>query len=173
MKKRVWIDASFSEKETDAVIRAFQTIECSTNYSLVQFEFVKNATIGDYYRMKLQPSIVVINSISTDPRIKASDRRLAKDHKGKYTAGLYLSQEDIPTILLPRDRLKTGEFYQVVIHEAIHAAFNILTHSESKNAVMFYATDETSARDLTEDDLKFICDTYQCDPESLNVCGGE
>ena len=173
MKKRVWIDATFSVDEQDAIIRAFHTIECSTNYSLVQFEFVRNATIGDYYRMKLQPSIVVINSISTDPRIKASDKRLEKDHKGKQTAGLYLSQEEIPTVLLPRDRLKKSEFYQVVVHEAIHSAFNILTHSDSQNAVMYYATDETSARDLTEDDLKFICDTYQCDSELFNVCRGE
>lgn len=173
MKKRIWIDTSFSEEEKDDIIRAYKTIECSTNYSLVQFEFVRNATVGDYYRMKLQPSIVVINSISTDPRIKASDKRLESEHKGKHTVGLYLSREEIPTVLLPRDRLRKNDFYQVAVHEAIHSAFNILTHSDSKQAVMFYAMDETSAHDVSEDDLKFICETYQCEPASLNVCKGE
>lgn len=173
MKKTIWIDNSFSEEEKDSIIKAYQTVECSTNYSLVKFEFVRNATIGDYFRMKLQPSIIVVNSISSDPRIKKSDKRLAAEHNGKQTIGLYLSDGEVPTVLLPKDRLKKSDFYQVIVHEAIHSAFNILTHSDSHSAVMFYAMDETSAKDISDDDLKFICEYYQCDAGSLNVCRGE
>ncbi len=169
--KQIWIDASFSEKEQNEIIRAFKTVECSTNYSLIKFEFHKNASFGDYHRMKMGPSIMVINAVSSDPRIKDSDKRLTS--KGKHTVGLYLSQEEVPTVLLPRDRLSSYDFYPVVVHEAIHSAFNILKHSESKKAVMFYAMDETSARDITEDDLKFICESYECEAESLNVCKGD
>lgn len=173
IKKTIWIDASFSDKEKDDIIRAYKTLECSTNYSIIQFEFVTNTGVSDYYRMSISPSIVVMNVDSKDPRIRASDKRLAKEHKGKQTAGLFLGQEKIPTVLLPRDRLSRSAFYEVAMHEAIHSSLNILDHSESKNAVMFYAMDETSARDISKDDLKFICEYYQCDAESFNVCVGE
>ncbi len=173
MKKTIWIDTSFSEEEKDAIVRAYKTIECSTNYSLVQFEFVRNATVGDYYRMKLRPSIMVVNSISTDPRVRASDKRIQSEHKGKYTVGLYLNLEEVPTVLMPRDRLRKSDFYQVIVHEAIHSSLNILTHSDSKKAVMFYAMDETSGRDVEEDDLKFICEIFQCEAKLFNVCKGE
>lgn len=169
--KRIWIDASFSIEEQNEIIRAYKTVECSTNYSIIRFEFSKDAAFGDYHRMKTMPSILVINAVSSDPRIKESDKRLSG--KGKHTVGLYLSQEEIPTVLLPKDRLRKSDFYQVVVHEAIHSSLNILKHSESKKAVMFYAMDETSARDITEDDLKFICNSYECDAKSFNVCKGD
>jgi hypothetical protein len=173
IKKIVWIDASFSEEEKNDIVRAYKKLECSTNHSIVQFEFVTNASVADYYQMKISPSIVVMNVDSKDPRIRLSDKRLAKENKGKQTAGLFLSQEEIPTVLLPRDRLVRSTFYEVALHEAIHSSLNILDHSESKKAVMFYAMDETSARDISKDDLKFICEYYQCDAESFNVCVGE
>lgn len=173
MRKHVWIDSSFSEEEKDDIIRAYKTVECSTNYSLVTFEFTNNASLGDTYLMRANPSIVVINTTSDDPRIKASDKDITKNHPNKRTAGLYLTQEQVPTVLLPRDRLNRSDFYQIAAHEAIHSSLNILSHSSSTNSIMFYATDETSAKDLTDDDLEFICELYFCMPSSFKVCEGK
>lgn len=172
--KKVWIDASFSKEEKGEIIRAFQAVECSTNYSLVNFEFIENATLSNTHQMSMEPSIVIISVLSSDSRIKESDRKLNK--KGKQTIGIFLSSEPIPTILIPKDRIDISRkalFYQVAVHEAIHATFNILTHSESKRAVMFYAMDETSATDITPDDLEYICNELQCNPSSFKICHGD
>lgn len=170
-KKHIWIDSTFSKEEKEDIITAYKTVECSTAFSLVVFEFTTNAGFGDYYLMDPKSSILVVNATSDDPRIKDSDSNLAK--KNKHTVGLYLSQEAIPTVLLPRDRLNRKIFYQIAVHEAIHSSLNILSHSESREAVMFYACDETSAKDITKKDLEFICDTQQCDASLMRICKGK
>lgn len=170
MKKRIWIDASFSEAEVENIITAYKTIECSTNYSLVNFEFTRNATISDLQLMVTEPSIVVVNTTSADPRIKESD----KDIKPMQTIGLYLKYK-LPTVLIVKDRIKNNDtlFYRVALHEAIHSSFNIMPHSSSTEAIMFKSLSDSSAQDISNEDLDFICKYYDCNAVHLNICKGE
>lgn len=173
MKRHIWIDISFSDKEVEGIISAFKTVECSTNYSIVEFDFFRKATIADLVQMSGPSNIVVVATDSNDIRIKRKDTDFKIAGKKKHTVGLFLSREEIPTILMVQDRIDNYSlFYKVAIHEAIHASMRIMIHSESNSAVMNASMDETSAEDMTGDDLKLICDIYQCKASDFKICKG-
>jgi hypothetical protein len=173
MVKKIWIDSQFSKEEASKIIEAYRTIECSTGYSIIRFEFATNAHISDLPKMQLRPSILVIKTDSTDPRIIRSDGEFMKNNVRWYTVGLYSSNEPIPTVLFAMNRIKGIEtFYRVAVHEGIHSAFNIYAHSESTSAIMNPNIDQTDAQDMSIKDLDFLCPYVGCHPVSLNVCKG-
>lgn len=173
LKRKIWIDSSFSNRQKELIIDAFKTLECSTNYSIVKYSFVINAGLNNIGDMMNEPSIMVVNASINDPRIRVSDKNFKDNKKEKYTIGMFSTKnEHSPTIFLVSGRLiNDKDFYKVVLHEAIHS-LNIAEHSDSKHAIMYWAEDENDAKELTIIDLYFICEYYKCDASQMNICKG-
>lgn len=167
--KTVWIDSSFTQEEETKIVEAFQTLECSTNYTLVAFRFRKGARMSDFARMNSITSLVVLKTTSSDPRIILSDITIGA---GLYTIGLALPDETIPTILLVEDRGSNAGLYSLALHEAIHLSLGIHKHTESFDAIMYGNSDKSTASELTQKDFELICKIHQCDPTSFKVCKG-
>jgi hypothetical protein len=164
--KTVYVDPAFDEKETNEIIKAFRSWECSTN-RLYSFDLIFN--VRPIEVEDSDQNLVVEKVRSTDSRIKESDaefKRNENDHIVHTKALFTANDRYVPTILLVIDRLEY-DLKIVLEHEILHAA--AISHIDSENSIMNKYIDKGS-RKITKLDLEEFCSLYWCNPDTMTVC---
>jgi hypothetical protein len=168
--KHVYVSALFSADEVKQIELGLKTIECDTEYKLIEYRVHLNSRRMEYLIAETKDALIIEKALSSDPRIVQSDLELANKGGDIVTIGLYLeTQQAVPTILMVADRLNDNKllWFKTVLHEFCHALN--MGHSINEHSILYPRGDQ-AADNLTETDLDTLRKLYHFKPTDFHLC---
>lgn len=161
----VYISDLFNQEETAEIKLALRILECDFEYKVVEYEIVPNSIPSRRIGANPSNSLLIEKVLSSDLRIEETDKEMQVGH---YTVGLYLPQEELPTILLVANRIGDEKtFMKVIKHELLHQY--LWVHSESTDSIL-YPVVEQAANDFTEYDLNRLRQMLHYSKKDFHLC---
>ncbi len=163
----LYIDRTFDEMETDAIMKAAWEWSTATNH-IIEYDIIQLPTKE---KIKYKDSVFVVKKSPDDPQI------VLMDFTGhNETLGVY-EKHYLPTISIVSERLTDSNYKEIVLHELGHSLG--LAHLESLDdldALMYPYTNmkledgtiiPTGSEFITQKDLVQFCKLYHCDANKL------